>query len=191
MTDPQTCADFGGRRSNGQPCGRRAGFGTSHPGHGKCKSHGGNVPGAAAKSERALADDMARVWIGQVVDAPPIDNPLRALAILAGECWAWKDVCSQRLRTLESVGYEGVTGEQVRADVVVWERALDRCNAVLAGIARLKIDERLAQIERDKADQVMRAVEAALKAGQVAPERLPLARRMAAAQLRVIEGDAV
>lgn len=184
-----TCGDFGGRsRSTGKPCGRPAGSGTSHPGHGKCKTHGGNIPGAAAKSERALADAMARVWIGQVVDAPPIDNPFKALAILAGECWAWKDVCSERLRSLNTVGYEGVTGEQVRADVVVWERALDRCNAVLAGIARLKIDERLARIEQDKADMVIRAIEAALKAARVPPERIPLARRQAAAQLRMIDG---
>jgi hypothetical protein len=59
---------------------------------------------------------------------------------------------------------------------------------VLTSLARLKIDERLARIEQDKADMVIRAMEAALKAAQVPAERVPLARRQFAAQLRVIDG---
>lgn len=186
------CGDFGGRaRKTGKPCQRGAGWDTTHVGHGKCKSHGGNIPGAAAKSERALADAKAREWFGEAIDAAPVEDPLKALKILAGECLAWKDTCSGFLRELDGVEYTSeVIGSQVRAQVLVWERALDRCEHVLLTIARLKIDERLASIERDKADMVIRAVEAGLRAGQVPPERWPLARRQAAAQLRVIDGGA-
>jgi len=158
-------------------------------GHGKCKTHGGNVPGAAAKSERALADAVAREWFGKEIDAEPVEDPLRALKILAGECLAWKDRVSGFLDRLDDVEYTSdVIGSQVRAQVVVFERALDRCEHVLTSLARLKIDERLARIEQDKADMVIRAMEAALKAAQVPAERVPLARRQFAAQLRVIDG---
>jgi len=191
-TDTPRCGDYGGRsRTTGAPCQRAAGAATTHTGHGKCKSHGGNVPGAAAKSERALADAMAREWFGEAIKAVPVEDPLRALKMLAGECLAWKDTCSGFLRELSDVEYTSdVIGSQVRAQVLVWERALDRCEHVLTSLARLKIDERLARIEQDKADMVIRAMEAALKAAQVPAERVPLARRQFAAQLRVIDGAA-
>lgn len=149
------------------------------------------MPGVAAKSERALADAMARRWFGEAIEAVPVEDPLRALKILAGECLAWKDRVSGFLATLDDVGYDSETvGSQVRAQVIVWERALDRCEHVLSSLARLKIDERLARIEQDKADMIIRAVDAALKAGHAPPEFWPAARRQAAAQLRVIDGDA-
>ena len=191
--DTPRCGDFGGvKRGTRDACGRPAGMGTTHPGHGKCKSHGGNVPGAAHKSERALADAKMREWFGETIDSTPIENPLRALKILAGEVWAWKDQCSGFLADLSSVEHESeAVGSHVRAQVVVWERALDRCEHVLSTIARLKIDERLAGIERDKADMILRGFDAALKAGRSPMEFWPLARRQFAAQLRVIDGEAV
>ena len=188
--EAQRCGDFGGKsRTTGAPCKRTAGAATTHVGHGPCKTHGGNVPGVVARSERALADAMAREWFGKEIDAEPVEDPLRALKILAGECLAWKDRVSGFLDRLDDVEYTSdVIGSQVRAQVVVFERALDRCEHVLTSLARLKIDERLARIEQDKADMVIRAIEAALRSAQVPPERIPLAKRMAAAQLRVIPG---
>lgn len=190
-TTTPRCGDFGGRgRTTGLPCRKAAGAATSHVGHGKCKSHGGNVPGARVKSERALADAMAREWFGTAVEASAVEDPLRALKILAGECLAWKDTCSGFLRELAGVEHTSETvGSQVRAQVIVWERALDRCEHVLTSLARLKIDERLARIEQDKADMILRAFEAGLRTAQVPAERWPLARRQFAAQLRVIDGE--
>jgi len=188
----QRCGDFGGRsRTTGAPCQRAAGAGTTHTGDGRCKTHGGNVPGAAAKSERALADAMAREWFGTAVEASAVEDPLKALKMLAGECLAWKDRVSKFLDTLADVEYTSdVIGSQVRAQVVVFERALDRCEHVLVSMARLKIDERLAQIDRDIADMLIRANEASHRAVGTPAERMPMARRQFAAQLRVIDGAA-
>jgi len=190
--EARRCGDFGGRsRTTGAPCQRAAGAATTHVGHGKCKSHGGNVPGAAAKSERALADAMAREWFGTAVEASAVEDPLKALKMLAGECLAWKDRVSGFLDRLDDVEYTSdVIGSQVRAQVLVWERALDRCAHVLVSMARLKIDERLAQIDRDIADMLIRANEASHRAVGTPAERMPMARRQFAAQLRVIDGAA-
>jgi hypothetical protein len=42
----------------------------------------------------------------------------------------------------DSWRYEGATAEQVRAEIVLYERALDRTARVLTDIARLDIEER-------------------------------------------------
>lgn len=44
--DGPRCKDFGGKnRRTGKPCEQAAGWGTDHPGEGKCKLHGGSVTG--------------------------------------------------------------------------------------------------------------------------------------------------
>ncbi|MET8862288.1 hypothetical protein ABZW11_04935 [Nonomuraea sp. NPDC004580] len=42
-------------------------------------------------------------------------------------------------------------GEQLRAEIALYERALDRAGRVLADIARLRIDERLTAITEEQA----------------------------------------
>ena len=39
------CGDLGGKNKEGLPCGKELGWGTAHPGSGKCKFHGGSATG--------------------------------------------------------------------------------------------------------------------------------------------------
>ena len=42
------------RNRQGKPCRLRAGWGTNHVGHGRCKLHGGKSPGAPKGNKNAL-----------------------------------------------------------------------------------------------------------------------------------------
>ena len=42
------------RNRQGKPCKLRAGWGTNHVGHGRCKLHGGKSPGAPKGNQNAL-----------------------------------------------------------------------------------------------------------------------------------------
>jgi hypothetical protein len=78
----------------------------------------------------------------------------------------------------------GAGTEQLRAEVSLFERALDRCTTVLATIAKLDIDARLARITELQAAAVLRAVDVAIaKAGVTGPAAVD-ARQAAAAELR-------
>jgi hypothetical protein len=44
----------GATRSNGEPCKNPAGYGTTHPGFGKCKRHYGNTPAHQRSGARAM-----------------------------------------------------------------------------------------------------------------------------------------
>ena len=49
--DPFYCE---AKNRQGKPCKLRAGWGTNHVGHGRCKLHGGKSPGAPKGNKNAL-----------------------------------------------------------------------------------------------------------------------------------------
>ena len=79
------------------------------------------------------------------------------------------------------------SGEQVRAEIVVWERALDRAITVLAALARLGIDERLARIEEAQALMVRKAFAAGLEEIGIGPEQRAVAASVVAKHLRLVD----
>jgi len=151
----------GAKKRQGEgDCTRPAGWGTDHPGFGRCKLHGGCAPGPriVALNEQA-AYELARL------DVPPVVDALSELARLAGQAVAWKDNMSAKVNELSSLRYESQTGgEQLRAEIALWERALDRCIATLTAMAKLNIEERLAGVRKQTADMMERALDAALEA---------------------------
>jgi len=107
----------------------------------------------------------------------PVVNPLEALAGLAGEIVATKDIFRERVAQLREEAWrysDAKGGEQLRAEIAMYERALDRSARVLADIARLKIDERLTAITEQQVQTLVTVFTAVLerldlgeKAGQV------------------------
>jgi hypothetical protein len=96
------------------------------------------------------------------MDIEPVEDPLRELSLLAGEALAWKRLLRDRVAELTSLGYQGATGEQVRASVQLYGASLDRLERVLVSIARLDIDTRLAAITERQADLHLAALESGL-----------------------------
>lgn len=120
-----------------------------------CVTHGGKNPKVRAKALQRTAERKFNAELEQLADAhfaTPVDNPLAALQQLAGEVVMLKEVFSQRVARLKDPGYASKAGEQLKTDVAVYERALDRCGKVLTDIARLNIDERLVRIEERQAE---------------------------------------
>lgn len=142
-----------------------------------CVSHGasdkaravGLQRDAEAKLEEQLMAQAARL-VGQ-----PVDNPLVELANLAGRARAFMELMQDRVETLldgdgghgegqGDIRYRGGAGEQLRAEVALYERSMDRLGKFLSDYARLGIDERLARISEQQVDAVVAAIDAALNA---------------------------
>ena len=70
--------------------------------------------------------------------------------------------------------------------MVLWERALDRCERFVSAMARLNIDERLAAIEERQVDIVANAINATLTDLGLPEETLREARRGIVRHLRVV-----
>lgn len=172
-------------RRSGTPCKRYAING------GKvCTAHGGALPPVRIAAERNLLEKKATKELRRLEavlgPADPVDDPLTALARMAGEVMRWKELIAEQVSTLTSVGYEGMTGEQVNAAVQVFERALDRCVMVLATMAKLNIDERLAAVSEKQAAVVVDVLTAVLAEMGMNHEQQREARTRVAHKLRVV-----
>lgn len=174
----------GAKKRQGEgTCQRPAGWGTDHLGFGPCRTHGGNTKNhrtaaLRGQAERVLAD----------LHAPPVDNPLTELARITGQVVAWKDGLADRVNELTSLRYSTDGGEQLRSEVALFERALDRCERFLTAMAKLNIDERLTRISEQQAALVNQAVIAALQDLGLPAEQQQEARRGVARHLRAVSG---
>lgn len=161
----------GGRTESDKPrCGAatrsRKGTCRNFPKEGltRCDLHGGASPQARRKAAERLLDAQIKHAI-EGMDVKPVENPLVALSMLAGEIIAWKDLLATHVAGLkDKLRYEGEHAEQIRGEVTLYEKALDRCVTVLSQIARLKIDERLAAINEAQVRQMGRILEGTLDA---------------------------
>jgi hypothetical protein len=134
-----------------------------------------------------ILQGKALVQLARLGSATPITDPLRALAEIAGEISRWKDLMGAHVADLKTVAYRSLEGgEQIKGEVLLYERALDRCAAVLASIAKLNIDERLAAIDERQAALVERAVIATLDTLNLTAEEKTGAVRTLTRHLRVV-----
>jgi hypothetical protein len=93
----------------------------------------------------------------------PVDNPLEELQKLAGRVLAWEKAIGEMVNRLTDIRYESEHGgEQLRAEVALLERAMDRCERVLVAMARLNIDERVVRISERQAALVVDVLKGAL-----------------------------
>jgi hypothetical protein len=177
----RTC---GARRRDGGAC-------TNPPMNGgeRCRMHGGSSPQAKAAAERRQIEAGALALLADL-DVDPVGDPLAALLRLGGQVISWQAATARLVNELESIRYRAGNGtEQLRAEVVLFERATDRACQVLATIARLNIDERLAAVSERQAEAVIGAVEAALAAAGVSGDLAAEGRRAAARHLRLVEAN--
>ncbi len=112
--------------------------------------HGGRTPVAVAKAkertiEAALRGEMTkRGW-------EPVTDPLTAYADLAGEVWAWKELC--REKASELAGWEHVDGNagvDLRPTIAVYERAQERASKTLHDMLRLGLDHEALRQARER-----------------------------------------
>lgn len=156
-------AKCGARKRQGEGlCGRPAGWGTSHPGEGACKLHGGATRTQTVGAERRQVEREARRLLEELGEARPVTDPAAELQRVAGEIVAMKDAAARIVQGLTSMRYVGATGaEQLRAEVAVYERALDRAAKVLADMVKLGLEARqvgLAEAQGALVAQVVRAI---------------------------------
>lgn len=117
------------------------------------------------KLEQEARHQLARLNVA------PVEDPLSQLAAVTGQVLAWKDAWAQRVNDLTDIRYETEHGEQLRAEIAVWERALDRCERFLTAMARLEIDDRLARITEARATVIITVFLTALDAAGVETEQ--------------------
>jgi hypothetical protein len=143
----------------------------------RCKAHGanlgsmGSMRAAGNVVEGRVTDRMMAIMAEngeRLMDPPPAPDPLSGLLALADEMNEWKQIMrgivayllsQQRIRTSH-----GRVGEQLRAEVLIYERAVERLAQLWERIIKLGIEARMASIEDRQVAVVETALAAALTA---------------------------
>jgi len=88
-------------------------------------------------------------------------NPLEALLEVAHEQVAWKNLCLAKLAKLQEDEWRwdgDRAGEQIRSEILLYERAIDRATNTLIKISRLGIEAKLAQVAEKQVSIVETAI---------------------------------
>ena len=115
-------------------------------GVGRCKNHGGTLPGSVRGGQRKLREREARTYLEKYGVLGPITNPVAKLAEIAAEVDALRAYFQHRVEQLRDEDFTSLSVlgvDQINSLVAAYERALDRCVKVLTDMARLGIEERL------------------------------------------------
>jgi hypothetical protein len=142
----------------------------------RCKNHGANAGSVISQqasanvvSDRA-ADRLVAIlgeYGDKLLDPDPIGNPLQELMELAAEIKAFKEIMrqvtsylfsQQRLRSAHAK-----VGEQLRSEILLYERAQERLAKILMDIGKLGIEQILVRIDVAQYEMIERAFDLALE----------------------------
>lgn len=166
----------GGKRRKGGRCGRPAGWGTNHPGVGKCKLHGGSSPASELKGAVELARREAGV-MGMPLSIEPHEAILECIRISAGEV-AYASERISALEVSEAVGPvessmtrlgENLTTEvrQGPPAVHIWiqvrQHAMDRLVQYSFAALKAGIEERRVRLAEQQGMLLAQAVQGILR----------------------------
>lgn len=144
MTPRKTC---GGKTRAGGRCGRPRGWGTDHPGSGRCKFHGGSSPSGRKAANREAALEFARGALGASLPGSPLDAMQESVDLARGLVMYYRhelaSAAAAKPPRLERI-------EELRdpyADAIKLERDVSKA-AIDAGIAerRQRLAERQAEL---------------------------------------------
>lgn len=109
-----------------------------------CKKHGGDAPqvkaAGVARRAAAQAEADARAALGWTMDGR-IDDPVAKMEGLAAMALAMTESLAERVNALTSIRFSSDYGvEQLRAEVALLERSMDRTAKMLEMVAKHKPD---------------------------------------------------
>jgi len=162
------------------------------PGELVCKRHGGNVPATKTKAQVRAAEIQARHQLkmrAQARGIPNIEDVYAELEQNAAEAQAFKQVCFDRLEAIgDSWRYSSTAGEQLRAEVALYERAMERANKFLVDYVRLGIADRRVKVAEAQALILVGVIQNVLGRLDLTRDQKRIAAVVVPEELRAISG---
>lgn len=162
------------------------------PGATVCRLHGGLAPQVQRKAaERVIEEQARQVAKAYAVDHVDVSDPIGALMRLAAEVVGFKDFIAARVAELRSDEwrYGALGGEQLRAEVAVYERAMDRAGRLLVDINRLNLEERQVRIAERQGELLAAVIMGILDDLNLTREQSDRAYEIVPRRLRLLDGN--
>lgn len=164
LTDRRQCKAVAKR--TGKRCGAYAIRGAE-----VCRVHGGMAPQVRAAAARRLAEDRLRRRLDQA-EIREVADPIGEFQRMVAEALALKDMLASHVASLDALRFTDARGsEQLRAEVALYERAMDRSARFLETWVKLGMEERLVRVTEVQAAAMGAALDRALTAAGIDGER--------------------
>jgi chaperonin cofactor prefoldin len=176
---------------SGPPCRRPVKPGDIH-----CSFHGGKIPrvrnAAQVRKNQLQAQYQVRKRIMLAGGHATMDDAYAELEQLAAEAAIFRQVCFERLEALkvEDWRYAGKTGEQLRSEVALYERAMDRSQKYLMDYAKLGIAEKRVKIAEAQAMILVGVIQNVLGRLDLSRDQKRIAATVVPEELRAIAAPA-
>lgn len=160
-------------QDGGDICASFAVRGTDPP---RCKVHGANAGSAMSKRaagaviEGEVMDRFKEIVAenpDRLLNPPTLSDPLSELLMVCAEMKVLKNILRDRVSVLDADSWGSLSRAeevQVRAEVILYERALERLAATLINIIKLGIEDRLAAVTSAQVQKIEQALILALEA---------------------------
>lgn len=171
--DPRRCtAHTSGLHGPQKRCGKYAIKGGT-----VCETHGGSIGHVRDAANQRLSEARQRAMAARFLKQqgiPDIEDPLDELMKLASEATAYREVYRKMMDELlssDEVRYSGRAGEQLRAEVALWERSAERCLKIYETITRLGIAERQQRLKEAELTLIAGGIREILRRLNLSPEQ--------------------
>lgn len=169
MDDARRCTARSKR--SGERCKRAAIVGGT-----VCSAHGGKAPAVAAKALQRVAAAEAQAFVEAQVGARgpmSLGEVYRELLRTAALAVEWRNILEAKVAELQQWRYQaaGPGTEQIRAEITLFERAMDRAAKVLELVARLDIDARATALNERQGQLVVALLYRVFEALELTPEQ--------------------
>lgn len=125
------------------------------PGEVVCHIHGGSAPAVRTAAQIRKAEIMNRHNLKKRAERDGIariEDVYEELEANAAEAKAFKQICFEQVKRLEGeIRYKSTAGEQLRAEVALYERAMERANKFLIDYVKLGIADRRVKVAEAQA----------------------------------------
>jgi hypothetical protein len=168
----------------GKPCGLNPPKGAL-----VCGVHGGNVATTKRQTKIRASEIKAREKLAKLAITPVADPITEHEQIMSEAIW-FKNICRDQLAKIQENAwrYEHDHGEQLRAEVALYERAIDRCDKILTNYIRLGIADRKVRIDEAQAVILVGVIKDILSRLDLTRDQKALAGTVVPEALRAIEG---
>lgn len=161
------------------------------PGQEICRMHGGSAPQNKAAAEvrlrtRKIEADANRdlAYIG----LEPVEDPLAELSKLAGASQALMEALGARVNSLtELEHFDAKNSPAIKAEVQMYERAMDRTHRLLDSLVKHGYMERQMQLQESEAMLVAGILKRVISSLGLAPEQQKQAMTLLATEFRSLE----
>jgi len=142
-----------------------------------CPSHGGGSPKVRAAAARRLEEKRTQAVVeyqsrktgGRIQSIGDVYEELLKTTEMV---LVWRDRLHDRVEELTTFGYQSGAGfEQLKTEVALMERAMDRSTSILTTLVKLNIDERAERLSNRYGDLIALAITRILEALDLTPDQ--------------------